>query len=714
MLKVILICLFICFLAIPLFGEQSRVQKDIHESGPIGTANPAAVYCKEMGYKYEVINEPSGQRGVCIFPDGSECDEWAFLQGKCGGEHSYCTKCGYGIKTLTDGKNPFSREYAVCVSKQGEQIGPVTELMSLSNKVTKGINYRQSLDDGKAYKQPLSDIQTPPSFDWRNHNGYNWMTPVKDQGWFGTCWAFSAVGTVEAMENIWRNNPNLNLDLSEHYLVSCLPRDPYGGDDIPPLFYIAGSGIPDENCFPYYPHAESLLSCSEKCADWRDRLIKTDSTKYVTFSAASPVNMKQYISEVGPIDAMMSMYGYWDGDIYRCDSTAVYYHGIVIVGYDDVVGYWIAKNSWGTSWGDGGYFKIGYGECTIESWPFWYYKNNIDCGCGIARNTILDKDLNCPDGWDVSAIQVIADSIVLDCDGHLLECSGCSDFTIGVRIMYNAGVTVKNCNIKGFRFGAILTQNTKNSFVGNTFRNGIWGVYLRYGGEPAYQLNTFWNNRFLSNSINAQEYSSSTNNSWNLGDTGNYWSDFKTNIGYPDSYVVSGPGGGVDHYPQKPPGLFSLLSPGNNASVTNVVVFDWANATDSDAGDTVRYGLYVGTSSNFHPDSTIIRDGLLISNYSDTLNPGVSYWKVKAYDKLGLETWSTQTWRLQVFPKGDANGDGKFTVSDVVYIINYLFKGGPSPNPLLLGDANCDGKLNVSDVIFLINYLFKGGPKPPC
>ncbi len=63
--------------------------------------------------------------------------------------------------------------------------------------------------------------------------------------------------------------------------------------------------------------------------------------------------------------------------------------------------------------------------------------------------------------------------------------------------------------------------------------------------------------------------------------------------------------------------------------------------------------------------------------------------------------------------QGDANGDGKKTVSDVVFLINYLFKGGPEPDPKELGDANCDGKVTVSDVIYMINYLFKGG-NPPC
>jgi len=62
---------------------------------------------------------------------------------------------------------------------------------------------------------------------------------------------------------------------------------------------------------------------------------------------------------------------------------------------------------------------------------------------------------------------------------------------------------------------------------------------------------------------------------------------------------------------------------------------------------------------------------------------------------------------------GDANRDGHVTVSDVIYLINYLFKSGPPSNPAIAGDANCDGQVSVSDVIYLINYLFKSGP-PPC
>jgi hypothetical protein len=63
------------------------------------------------------------------------------------------------------------------------------------------------------------------------------------------------------------------------------------------------------------------------------------------------------------------------------------------------------------------------------------------------------------------------------------------------------------------------------------------------------------------------------------------------------------------------------------------------------------------------------------------------------------------------FMAGNANRDNKVSVSDVVYLINYLFKGGPEPL-IAYSDANGDKKISVSDVVYLINYLFKGGSAP--
>jgi hypothetical protein len=61
---------------------------------------------------------------------------------------------------------------------------------------------------------------------------------------------------------------------------------------------------------------------------------------------------------------------------------------------------------------------------------------------------------------------------------------------------------------------------------------------------------------------------------------------------------------------------------------------------------------------------------------------------------------------------GDLNQDGRANISDIVFLINYLFKSGPAPAYLASGDVNTDCEISVSDVVYFINYLFKGGPNP--
>ncbi len=83
-------------------------------------------------------------------------------------------------------------------------------------------------------------------------------------------------------------------------------------------------------------------------------------------------------------------------------------------------------------------------------------------------------------------------------------------------------------------------------------------------------------------------------------------------------------------------------------------------------------------------------------------------------ERFGRAAYSYDLSKYVGFLRGDANGDGVINVADAMYIINYLFTGGPAPDPLEAGDANCDGTVNIADAMHLINYLFAGGPPPGC
>lgn len=74
--------------------------------------------------------------------------------------------------------------------------------------------------------------------------------------------------------------------------------------------------------------------------------------------------------------------------------------------------------------------------------------------------------------------------------------------------------------------------------------------------------------------------------------------------------------------------------------------------------------------------------------------------------------WEYLTIKYVQFLRGDANQDKKVTIADIVYLVSYLFKFGPSPNPIQSGDANCDGKVTIADVVYLVSYLFKHGTVP--
>lgn len=63
---------------------------------------------------------------------------------------------------------------------------------------------------------------------------------------------------------------------------------------------------------------------------------------------------------------------------------------------------------------------------------------------------------------------------------------------------------------------------------------------------------------------------------------------------------------------------------------------------------------------------------------------------------------------------GDITGNGNVDIGDAVYLVNFIFKGGPAPDPFETADVNCDGRVNIGDAVYYIHYIFRGGPPPCC
>ena len=130
-----------------------------------------------------------------------------------------------------------------------------------------------------------------------------------------------------------------------------------------------------------------------------------------------------------------------------------------------------------------------------------------------------------------------------------------------------------------------------------------------------------------------------------------------------------------------------------------VAMFDDGLHNDGQAGDD-RYGAVIPPVSEQTSVSYYIyaQDGADSSAYDPPNAPDIIY--------------SFVVEEASGYVCGDANGDSDVNVGDAVSVINYVFKGGPAPNPLCAGNANGDGEVNVGDGVYLINYVFKGGPGP--
>ncbi|XP_060653855.1 procathepsin L-like [Drosophila nasuta] len=220
---------------------------------------------------------------------------------------------------------------------------------------------------------PSSYVNLPSSVDWRDWGAVN---PVKNQGSCASCWAFSAVGSLESHHFITSYQ---RVSLSEQNLVDCTRGYPYynqgcsGGWPIEALNYVRDNG--GINTASYYPYEGQDNTCR-----YNKNNIGSKISAVIQIASGNEAALASAVANKGPIsvcvDASLFQY-YQSGVLNEPSCSQSVDHCVVIDGYgtDSVGGdYWLVRNSWGENWGEKGYIRMARNrnnQCAIASYAIY-------------------------------------------------------------------------------------------------------------------------------------------------------------------------------------------------------------------------------------------------------------------------------------------------------------------------------------------------------
>jgi C1A family cysteine protease len=207
----------------------------------------------------------------------------------------------------------------------------------------------------------------PSSIDWRQKGA---VTSVKDQGQCGSCWSFSATAAVEGA---WAISTGKLVDLSEQELVDCATGLSYGsfscnGGEMDGAFkFIIENGQCSLSSYPYTSGVTKTGGTCQKCSSVAHISSCYDVKSKDQISLKGAV-AKQPVSVAIEADTRYFQ-SYSSGILTSTSCGNTLDHGVTIVSYgtENGIDYWNVKNSWGSSWGEGGYVRIARSSSTNDA-----------------------------------------------------------------------------------------------------------------------------------------------------------------------------------------------------------------------------------------------------------------------------------------------------------------------------------------------------------
>jgi len=287
---------------------------------------------------------------------------------------AYASQEEYNLRLQT-----FRENLAVAEERNllgGAQHG-VTKFSDLSAAEFKSMYLGYKAGSGRAAIGNASVLKAgvsapPASVDWRTKGV---VTPVKDQGQCGSCWAFSV---TEEIETDWIMAGNSMVELSPQQIVDCDTVDQgcNGGDTPTAYAYVKANGLESESSYPYTSGVFSLGgdgsgggSCSYKASE-----VVVNITGFAYGTTGNNENtMQANVATIGPMSVCLAASAwqtYTSGIMTAAECGMQVDHCVQVVGYNtgsSLGSYWIVRNSWNTDWGIQGYIwvQLGKNACDI-------------------------------------------------------------------------------------------------------------------------------------------------------------------------------------------------------------------------------------------------------------------------------------------------------------------------------------------------------------